>query len=485
MMLRSFLLQSGSSKEDLTEASLHLFPYSDESASWRSGNVRMYTNGHPALQPEETTSSVLFVVNDEPNEDPLDKVYDLKFNTQTRQERITQGVRIIITDESIHIYNGPSAATPVYYCRNEQDILVSTEIKALIHQDLVDVGRPVTAYFQTEPFFKPKGSTPVSGISKLHSDTVLEIDRSSGKIHLNDLPASISVMSFDLQDCIDDLYKKLDHWVAKRIANRAIGIPLSGGCDSGAVAGIASKYQQGFHTFTMGTEQHNEFKEARSMSAHIGSMHHEITINNEELIPAILKGIFLNEISDAEYAIGYAGLYFTYKAASGLVELMLTGYGADLTLSNFLKVQPDSIGQTTANLLYRTGQTGELSPFVPSYFNLEVAHPFLDPEIIDLIVAMPLSFKEYVGPNGIVDKHIEKEMIRKYDLMPKELIHRPKKALHTGAGIMDLFHQITFSKGKDFRSGFLHGAWKQLIFEGVRPEACDRERILNDAKEFK
>ncbi|MCP4124686.1 MAG: hypothetical protein GY751_23330 [Bacteroidetes bacterium] len=486
MSLRSFLLHVGTSSEDLSECCNQLFPYADTNARWDSKLASLYVNGSEPLQPHHKSKNFFFfLINGAIEANKINKIESVQFWPNSWTGWMHQGVAIAFSKGQVHLSNGPLASTPVYYCRNEEDIIFSSEIKALFRQNLVQVERPEFSHFLKKPFFKEAGSTPVPGIFKLKPNTVLTIELKTKSISITNLLRPPPTIHESINGSVHELYSNLEKRIQERLTKGTLGIPLSGGCDSGAVAGIVAKHQSDIHTFTMGTAAHNEFKEAQQMSHFIGAQHHEVLIPEEELIPAILEGIYLNELCDPEYAIGYAGLYFTYKAASGVVDQMITGYGADLTLSNFLNVPDGEIEATAKKLLNRTSQTGELSPYVPLLFGLEIDHPFLDHEITSHIVSMPLEYKVRKEVNETIDKFIEKEMIAKFQLMPEDLIHRPKKALHTGAGIGDLFLKMADFKTQQpekFKSAFLFEAWKQLIFEGRKPGDCDPGEILYAAK---
>ena len=73
--------------------------------------------------------------------------------------------------------------------------------------------------------------------------------------------------------------------------NKRIGIPLSGGLDSGIIAAMAKKEVKNLQSFTIGTELGNEFDQAREAATFLGTKHTEIFIDNDGFMDSVLHGI--------------------------------------------------------------------------------------------------------------------------------------------------------------------------------------------------
>ena len=85
--------------------------------------------------------------------------------------------------------------------------------------------------------------------------------------------------------------------VKKRVINtdRPVACLLSGGLDSSLVAAIASKYYRGtLETYSIGMEGAEDLKYSQMVADHIGSVHTQIILTEEE---------FFNSINDVIYSI--------------------------------------------------------------------------------------------------------------------------------------------------------------------------------------
>ena len=75
----------------------------------------------------------------------------------------------------------------------------------------------------------------------------------------------------------------------RMVADVPVGVFLSGGYDSTAVAALLSKSQKNLNTYTIGFEdkKFDESKEAKKVATHIGTNHHEYTCRTEDAMSII------------------------------------------------------------------------------------------------------------------------------------------------------------------------------------------------------
>ncbi len=116
-----------------------------------------------------------------------------------------------------------------------------------------------------------------------------------------------------------------------------VGILLSGGLDSSAVAAAAVELgHKNFHTFSIGFEDGGNFSElqyARKVAEHIGSNHHEIIISQKEFMGFLGEFIWYADEPLADLAS--IPLYYVSKLASQYVKVVLSGEGADEVLAGY------------------------------------------------------------------------------------------------------------------------------------------------------
>jgi asparagine synthase (glutamine-hydrolysing) len=115
-----------------------------------------------------------------------------------------------------------------------------------------------------------------------------------------------------------------------------IGVFLSGGIDSSAIAALAARRVDGpLETFSVGFREAegNELPYARTVADAIGSNHHEVTVSADEYFSA-LPSLVWNQDSPMAFSSGVP-LYFVSRLAREHVKVVLTGEGADELLLGY------------------------------------------------------------------------------------------------------------------------------------------------------
>lgn len=127
--------------------------------------------------------------------------------------------------------------------------------------------------------------------------------------------------------------------VIKRLAaDVPLGTFLSGGIDSSIVSAIASEYKSNLNTFSIGFKDspyHDESKYAQMVAREIGSYHHPIMLEKNEVVqdlPKVLASM------DEPFADSSAiAMYFLAKKTKEHVTVSLSGDGADELLGGYNK----------------------------------------------------------------------------------------------------------------------------------------------------
>lgn len=120
------------------------------------------------------------------------------------------------------------------------------------------------------------------------------------------------------------------------MADVPLGMFLSGGIDSSAIAAMMSRMvKERIKTFSVGfnDREANELEYARLVSERFGTDHHEIIITPEEFFEALP-----NLVWHEDEPIGFIAsvpLYFVSKLAAEHVKVVLTGEGSDETLAGY------------------------------------------------------------------------------------------------------------------------------------------------------
>ena len=115
-----------------------------------------------------------------------------------------------------------------------------------------------------------------------------------------------------------------------------LGSYLSGGMDTGAISAVAARRIPEMHTFTCGfdlpedaseLEKHfDERDESRRLARHLGTIHHELELGPEAMVPALPRVVW--HLDEPRAGISYQ-VYYTAEMIRRHVTVVLSGVGGD------------------------------------------------------------------------------------------------------------------------------------------------------------
>jgi asparagine synthase (glutamine-hydrolysing) len=117
-----------------------------------------------------------------------------------------------------------------------------------------------------------------------------------------------------------------------------LGVFLSGGVDSSAVAAIMTKLRQApIETFSVGyaEDAYSELPYARVVAKHLHSVHHEVLVSREAFFDALPRLIWHED--EPIVWPSSVPLYFVSRLAREHVKVVLTGEGSDETLGGYAR----------------------------------------------------------------------------------------------------------------------------------------------------
>jgi asparagine synthase (glutamine-hydrolysing) len=323
----------------------------------------------------------------------------------------------IADGDDLFVARDPIGIKPLYLGWRDGDLLLASEIKALIGlaEDVREF--PPGSWFHSEigtrAYYKVPDRTPVSRTIEEHVALVCET---------------------------------LQRSVKKRLmSNVPIGAFLSGGLDSSIIAALVRPHVDELHTFSVGIEGSRDLEAARTVARHLDTVHHEHVLKPEEIAACLPDILFHLESFDQDLVRSAIPCYFTARLASQEVKVILTGEGADELFAGYRYYRD----YEDPSLLHK-----ELRRSVQSMHNINLqrvdrmtmAHsiegrvPFLDVEMIELAQTIPpeLKLRENGGP-----RLVEKWVLRKVceDLLPAEIVWRHKEQFDEGSGTVDLLSE--------------------------------------------
>jgi asparagine synthase (glutamine-hydrolysing) len=240
---------------------------------------------------------------------------------------------------------------PVYYFEDKEKLIFASEIKSIFSSAMVKKEIDYEAIYQYLHLgYVPHPKTGFKGIKKLPpghhiilKDKKLELDRyydTEGNLH--------NKRKLDEEELSERLvYELKEATKIRMIADVPIGLLLSGGIDSTAIATLASKINGSINTFTVGFEDefYDERKEARAMAKTLDSVHHELFIKPDvaDILPKIAKAY------DEPFADPSAiPSYYISELASQHVKVVLNGDGGDETFGGYGEYIQGLIGRGLA-----------------------------------------------------------------------------------------------------------------------------------------
>jgi len=143
-----------------------------------------------------------------------------------------------------------------------------------------------------------------------------------------------------------------------------LGVFLSGGLDSSAVAALTTKIRrEPIETFAVGygEEAFSELPFARTVAQHIGSKHHEVRLSREEFFHS-LPHLIWHEDEPIVWPSSVS-LYFVARLARERVTVVLTGEGSDETLAGYTRY-PWTVMNSRMDSVYRAAVPGMLRRWV-------------------------------------------------------------------------------------------------------------------------
>ena len=311
---------------------------------------------------------------------------------------------------------------PLYYGTTNVSIALSSELKGLV--GLVD------------------------NIKQFQPGTILHYDNYNTTIthfYNNRHPIQIT----NEKEALRGIRYHFEQAVSKRMmSDRPMCCLLSGGLDSSLVASVlAKKSKEKIHTFCIGMEGGEDFKYAKMVSQHIGSIHHEIVLTQQDFLNALPEVVRVIETYDGTTCRASTGQYLVSKYIKENTDfkVVYVGEGSDELTGGYLYFHnaPDEIAfdKECKRLLKDIHFfDGERSDRCISHFGLESRVPFLDTDFVDYYFSIDPKIRFHKINGG--DTKIEKYLLRKafdkdsndekYEYLPKQVLWRIKEAFSDG-----------------------------------------------------
>ncbi|HLV31724.1 MAG TPA: asparagine synthase B [Chitinispirillaceae bacterium] len=250
---------------------------------------------------------------------------------------------------------------------------------------------------------------------------------------------------------LDELTEALEAAVHRQLMSDVpYGVLLSGGLDSSIISALAKKFASRrieendstdawwpqLHSFAIGLEGSPDLAAARSVSKHIGTIHHEIHYTIQEGLDAIRDVIYHIETYDVTTVRASTPMYMLARVIRSMgVKMVLSGEGADEIFGGYLyfhkapnakEFHEESVRKVSRLHLYDCLRANKSL----AAWGVEGRVPFLDKEFMD--VAMRYNPADKMAKNGKMEKWCLRKGFEKY--LPQSVAWRQKEQFSDGVG---------------------------------------------------
>lgn len=242
----------------------------------------------------------------------------------------------------LHLVRDRLGVKPLYYGEAGDKIYFASEVKAIVAGSAapMSIDRQALHDYLTLRFV-PSCETVWQGISKLAPGHILSMEINGKGRHLErywQLRFASEPLDRE-RNYVQEFEALFLAAVEKRLvaSDVPVGVLLSGGLDSSAVSAAAVELgHKEFHTFSVAFREGGVFDEssyARSVAAHIGSIHHEIKIGQQEFLDFLPQMVRSSDEPLADLAC--VPLHYVCRLARNDVKVVLSGEGSDELLAGY------------------------------------------------------------------------------------------------------------------------------------------------------
>jgi asparagine synthase (glutamine-hydrolysing) len=231
---------------------------------------------------------------------------------------------------------------PLYYLFDGKKLLFGSEIKTILAYPGVgaEFNRSTLAEYLAFGYIAGAESM-YAGIRKLPPGHTLELEE-GGTPRISQywrLTAAPDSDGRPRSRYVSGYREMLESCVSSHLMSDVpLGVFLSGGLDSSAVAALTTKIRkEPIETFSVGYGEaaFSELPFAREVSQHIGSKHHEVRLSRDEFFQTLPKLIWHED--EPIVWPSSVSLYFVARLARERVTVVLTGEGSDETLAGYTR----------------------------------------------------------------------------------------------------------------------------------------------------
>jgi asparagine synthase (glutamine-hydrolysing) len=367
---------------------------------------------------------------------------------------------------------------PLFFHRDDRRVVFASEIKALF----ADPGTPRTLDWQRclgDPlmtsdfaFSTEPAQSWFQDICLVPAGCILTVDLDDGRLSTHrywDFPASEPDHAETADGFVERYREALTASVAEcGMADVEIGLLLSGGIDSAAVARLAGTPPRSFTAVNASLIENDDARGADLIARTLGLVHHNVVFPAAH-VPSVdewRRHLWLQEtpLAGPESYLK-SELYRYVRAEAPEVKAMYLGGGADEFNGGYISTLGGHrryaawLDHGPAPLIRAEAVTAGAAPVLEHYHRskyrdiqqyncwhedrnaagsgIEARVPFLDSRLVDVVSAIPGK----LAPELLWDKQILRRAM--VGLLPEEILNRPKTPFFYGEGVGHTYRMLS------------------------------------------
>jgi len=226
------------------------------------------------------------------------------------------------------------------------------------------------------------------------------------------------------------------------------GSLLSGGLDSSVIATLATKANKEksgnnakLKTFALGIGESGDIHSARVMSNFLGTEHHELIVDLDQILEVLPDVIYHLESFDPSLVRSSVSNYLIsrYSKEQG-IDVLLSGEGGDEVFCGYLYLKdypPEQLFAEQIKVLKALHNNASLRLDRMNMCNsVRVVAPLISGELLNYALAIAPEYKQRSVGDGKVEKWIFRKAFE--EDLPNEIVWRLKQEFSQGSGSADV-----------------------------------------------
>ena len=229
---------------------------------------------------------------------------------------------------------------PLYLHRNGRRTLFASEIKAILASGCVQPELDYRALHEFLYFRSPLGDrTMFQGIESVKPASIVCIGR-TGETQTTYWEPSVNLIDVDEAEAVEEIRRRLESGIASQlVADVPVGVFLSGGIDSSAIAAFAARHsKERLKTYSVGFDFSNgtsELPTAKALASELGTEHHELHVKGDDLAPVLEELVHVHDHPFSDPA--NIPLYLLCRELGGTPKVILQGDGGDEIFAGYYR----------------------------------------------------------------------------------------------------------------------------------------------------